>query len=331
MELSRYYSYDLSNVKDEIKRRGARRVLIQLPVGLLRLSAEIVRELESEFPETRFYVDGNPTFGSCLIPPLAGHNFDLILHFGHEEYPYYPAPSNVFFVELLSTAKPSEKTLEEVVRELRGREIALYTTPQHKVLLRELRRRLVDSGVKVANPEGTSIILGCWFSNLRDLVKELDAVLVVAGGVFHALGAGLSVRGEVPVYRLDPYEDKFEDVGRVVRKYLSIRLWKMSQAREARNWLVIEGVSGQYRPHLVERLVNLVRSTGRSVLEVVTYLVSEEILRNLDSPDIGAIVVTSCPRVAIEDLSHYEKPVLTPGEAEAVLRGRDLSSFDFPW
>jgi Diphthamide synthase subunit DPH2 len=53
-------------------------------------------------------------------------------------------------------------------------------------------------------------------------------------------------------------------------------------------------------------------------------------MRDVDSEWFEAFVVTSCPRLPVDDLYEYEKPVLTPGEAFMALQGR-LEPYMFPW
>ena len=172
-------------------------------------------------------------------------------------------------------------------------------------------------------------ILGCYY---QPLVKSnVDAYVVVAGGYFHAVGLALALGMSKPVYRADPYTGMVENVTDIARRWLAKRYWVIRQAMNAQRFGVIVGLfPGQYRPGVVDTVTKLLKRAGRDYKLLYSERLNREYLDNLSPDDYDAFIVTSCPRLAIEDLGDYWKPVLTPGEAFMAITGR-LERYRFPW
>jgi len=93
---------------------------------------------------------------------------------------------------------------------------------------------------------------------------------------------------------------------------------------------IIRGLKlGQNRPTLVNFLKRGLEGKGKKVYVFTNRIVTVEALRNLPN-EVEVFVVTSCPRVLIDDVYNFEKPVLTPGEAKMVISG-ELDKYIFPW
>ncbi|MCD6340378.1 MAG: diphthamide synthesis protein, partial [Desulfurococcales archaeon] len=145
-----------------------------------------------------------------------------------------------------------------------------------------------------------------------------------------SVGVGLRIRNSKPVFKLDPYEQKAELINDKVYRFLKIRYSKIMNAFDAKNWLIVAGACGQYRPNIVRKLEKLLKKNNASYYISRVAILNEHTLRNIDTEAIDAIIVTSCPRLPIEDLSRYHKPVLTPGEALMILSNR-IHDYIFPW
>ncbi len=334
MSFLEFYEVDIGKILEVIKSRRARRVLIQLPEGFKRYYYEISDIIRNglNYP-VDVDVDLSPSYGSCLMDLNMLASYDLVIHLGHDPYPYWQPPNNVVFIDVSSKTSISEKTLNEFLKFMNDkniRKVAIYTTAQHKSLMRSIINRLSNAGINVVNASSKSVIFGCWFSDL-DAVKDLiDGVVVIAGGSFHALGVGLRINASKVVMSLDPYRDSFKVMNDEIYKTLKVRLSKVLEARDAEKWLIIGGSAGQYRPHIIKALINLIESSGRKYYYASASYINKDLIVNVDSKDIDVIVITSCPRIAIEDLQDYHKPVLTPGEAYMALKN-DFSHYRFPF
>lgn len=331
--LKGFYTYDLDRVIALIRRRGARRVLIQLPDGLKAFATGLLEELMGRLEGVGLVLDANPVYGPCVLNSHVARYYDLVLHLGHDPYPYrYEHDANVIFVDLLSTLRPSNELLAELAETLNSmglRRVAVYTVHQHKGVVGEVVGALTRYGIWVANP-GSTCILGCWFGDALRYAGACDGYVVVSGGLFHPLGLGLHLGGRRSIVQLDPYRSRVNALDSEVRRYLRVRYGKLMEALDARSWCLVHGIEGQYRGWIRDRLVEGARARGIKVYEVQTHTVSCDALRNLDSTDIDVYVVTACPRLPIDDLADFEKPVLTPGEALMILAG-ELGGYVFPW
>ncbi len=332
MRIVDFYEYDLDRIISEIRNRKARKVLLQLPNGVKRFSYEIVDEILRKLGNSivTIDVDANPLYGSCIIDEDLTSRYDLIIHLGHEPYPYWRAPSNVVFIDLISKAKVSKDLLETLINILKRKGLkstALLTVQQHKNIINYISSYLKSKGIYVVN--NPLVITGCWFANITKYLDCIDALITIAGGLFHAIGVGLHVGISKEVIVLDPYSNAVKDVTMDIRKVFKIRLWKLRRATYSRNWLIVTGSSGQYRPYIIEELKKYLRAKGMRYYIAHSRYTTIDTLRNIDNELIDTIVITSCPRLAIEDLSSYEKPVLTPGEALYVLGARN--DYTYPW
>lgn len=317
------YELDLGSIQRELSSRKVRKVLIQLPEGLKRYYPKLAEYLRERF-QVEVYLDAGPTYGSCLLDSGRVGEYDLVLHVGHDPYPLATYPTKILFLDLEYTSTNLGKLLENAEKALRGvgvGRLAIVTTNQHKKLSKLIKEGLEERGFTVE--VGPLLVLGCY---IPGGLEEVDAVLVVSGGRFHSLGVGLAV-GRDRVFRVDPYTGVVEDVAGEVYKLLKVRLEKMRRAVDARSWGLVVGVAGQYRPALIAALKELLERRGLSYYIYVAPVLNIEVLRNIDSPGIEAYVVTSCPRIAIDDLHYFEKPVLTPSEAMVVLREGALTSY----
>lgn len=327
-----YYYLDVDELYRVVKEKKPSRVLLQVPEGFKNKSYELVDSLKETLVEAEIHIDASPSFGSCLLDLGVIEKYDLVIHLGHRRYPYWASPDKVVYIDLQSRARPSQELLSSLINDLKTHDyakLAVYTTAQHVDLTREIIKLLRTSGFEVVNRD-VEVAFGCWFSSL-DSVRDLaDAFLVVAGGRFHALGIGLRLSGSKEVISLDPYGNTYSFLGSYVVKILKSRLAKVMKSLDAVSWLIITGSGGQYRPWIVNELARLISSSGGKYYVAVTSYLTRDLLVDVDSNALDAIVITSCPRLPIEDFHDYEKPVLTPGEAFMALK-KVFEPYVFPW
>jgi len=329
------YFFDYDRIVQEIRKRNAKRVLLQFPEGLKPFSTEVVESLNRRLPEVEFVISGEPSWGACDIAEDEAKivGVDLIVHFGHTPYTWYYPKFPTLFVEAESNLDVNEeavKQLKNKLREYGAKKVSLTSTVQHYKLLDKIRHKLDGFEVVIGNPSSPFMhpgqILGCDYKAAN---VEADVYVNVSGGVFHALGLGLSTLK--PTLKLDPYTNKVEDLTQEVNRILRVRYSKIMKAMDARTWVIIQGVKvGQNRPLMVKYLEKRLREMGNTVYVVTNKVLNVDVLRNIDRSNIDAYVVTSCPRLPIDDLYNYEKPVLTPGEAKMIILNK-LEPYIFPW
>jgi 2-(3-amino-3-carboxypropyl)histidine synthase len=323
-------------------------ILLQLPDGMKQYSKKIVDCLRKIKQDARIVVDASPTYGACdlHLDNIEALDPDLVIHIGHNMYPRKlgfvdktdEAVSRTVFIPAYSSLHLSLDVLDqltEILLDLNAKKVSILATIQHVKELPRIAQYLKTKGVETLIPEPRfpemekGQVLGCEYSALIKADKTVDAHILVSGGDFHYLGALLA--STKPVIKVDPYTSQvsvdLEARDRIIRK----RYYKIMKAFDASTFgIIIGSKTGQYRPWIVKALREALESEGRNYVEFIIGSLTVDALLNMDTPEIDAYVVTSCPRLPIDDLDEFHKPVLTPGEALMVLK-KKLDRYLFPW
>lgn len=339
-----FYEISLDRICSQLGEE-APRVLLELPNGLKHFSAQLAREI-AEKCGCRVYVRAGHVYGACDLgyreAEMVGATH--IIHLGHTEYPrsLYTHVSGLK-VKVIYEPVKSRLTISQamagraidLLRVRNVRRVGLLATVQHAHLLGVLAHMLEEGGVKPvigrpAFPESMpGQVLGCEYSAAAGLANRVDGFVLVGGGAFHSIGVVLAT-GK-PTIQLDPYRRDAIDMTAEAYRVLRQRYGVMLKAMDAEEWAIILGSkSGQFRASLARRLEELIERRGHRYYRFVAGQLDINVLRNIDSPEIDAFIVASCPRLPIDDLYAYHKPVLTPGEARMVLTG-SLDKYLFPW
>ena len=342
------YDIELDKIISEIRRYQPNKVLLQMPDGFKKhyiIIAETIREKlrEENLPTPEIILDVDPNYGSCMIRDTICRFADLIIHLGHSEYPWRLAtgkrpPCRIMYIPLEYKPLLNRKVLEDILRITNHhglRRVGVLASVQHQRQLNQVSTFLRNTGIHTVsiNPfyewGAPGQILGCEFSAALAVKNKVDGFLVISGGLFHALGVGLAT-GKKTI-RVDPYTGIVEDMDTHTKRFLRVRYYKILEAMNAKSWGLIHGETyGQHRPWLRNLLMRKMLNKGYKVYEFISSILLKEFILNIDVDSIDAYAVTSCPRLALEDLSSLEKPVLTPGETFMVIENR-LEPYRFPW
>ncbi len=338
------YDFELDKLIEKLLERNPGKILIQLPDGLRQYGTRISRILEEKAGVT-VYIAADSSYGSCdlAINEARTIGAKMLVHFGHTEY-HVQKPSvsigdlDVLYVPVKSLLEISKEQFNELIDTLKTKQLykpLLTATVQHTHLLPKIKKQLEKEGLSpILERYGKMMpgqVIGCDYTVIKNNEKDIDSVIIVSGGLFHPLGASLTT--DKPVIQVDPYTQKITDFTRERELWLKKRYAVIYKARGRKTWcLWIGSKTGQYRPLLVAHLEKLLRDNGIRYYKVVSQYTSINEVRNIDASDIDVHVLTSCPRIPIDDISmhKYEKPVLTPGEAIMVLKN-EYEKYRFPW
>lgn len=331
MDLS--YDFEIPRIVDEIRRISARRIMIQMPDGLKRFSWFLREELRKQVPGLEIVFSASPSWGACVLEDVeaAEGGFDLLVHIGHVEYPYYRPRHRTLFIPAYSLLEIPEDLVEqasEILRSRGVRRVAVFSTIQHARHVDKVSKALSKSFEVILHSLGTSLV-GCDYSRPYSIRSSVDGYLMISGGVFHPLGIGLTIPGKV-IVKLDPYEGRAVDLTPEVDKILRRRLYMISRAMDARTWCLVDGVKGQSRPWYRRYLRELIERRGGEAIEYIASTITRETLLNIDTSEIDAYTILACPRIPTDDLWDFHKPVLTPAEARMALTDK-LENYTFPW
>ncbi len=332
---------EVERLKDWVREISPRRVLIQAPPGLIDVAREVSRLLEGMGVEV--VLSGGMCWGGCdlALREAAELGCDAIIHIGHAEFVRSHSVPVFYLEHRYQNYEPIASLLPEILRAIKGyKRVAVGATVQYLDLLGRLADDLRKAGhvVLIGEPSNhlrhRGQVLGCDYSTMTSLEKEVDAHLVI-GSVFH--GLGLALISEKEVFAADPHSQKVvalrETADRVLRKrYAQILAFRSSR----KVGVVVSVKPGQMYVGLARWLVGLLKGRGYEAELVVVDEVRPEDLEGR----YEALVNTACPRLSVEDQDRFRVPVLLPGEVlvalnligwEELLRRGLLSSYPQSW
>lgn len=310
----------------ELKRIKPKRVLIQLPEGVKQNSFDILKIFEDMNIEAIF--SGETCWGGCSIAveEAKSVNANLIVHFGHSEFAkvnfpviYIPVKDDLDLIPLL---KKSLKELKDF------KKIGLSCSIQHLQDLNNIMKFYTDNNKQVllSGKKGKVAhegqIVGCQYMGLKEIENKVDCFVVI-GNNFHSMGAALSV--DKPVFLVDVYNDEVKLMKGIRDKILKQRAILIDKFKGAeRVGIIIETKSGQKfgSPKL---LIDKLEKAGKKVIVITMNEITPDKLMNFYSVD--GFVELACPRIAIDDVAKYNKPLVTYKEALVALGEKSWDEF----
>ncbi len=341
-DFCKYYEIDYKKIISFIEENKPKKILLQAPDGLKKLLICIYEKIKDL---TTVIFSSSPSYGACDLPveEIEKLGVNALIHIGHNKYPLlsYDVGIPVLYIEAYYRWSIPDKLIDDIVlllREKRYERIGLLASIQHIKSLPELKDKLEEKGFKAIigktsypNTMLDGQVLGCEYSSALSIMRDVDTFLVVSGGIFHSLG--LALISDKEVLAVDPYKNTVWNATSYSKKYLSKRYYIVSKLRytDIRSIGIIVGSRpGQYRPRIVEFLKQKAEEKGYSVYIISSTVLDKERLIAIDNAlNLDAYVVTSCPRLPIDDLSDFYKPVITPGEFIMLVEG--LEKYVYPW
>ena len=305
---------------EEIKKRGAKRVLLQLPDGLKPLAARLASIVERAGASV--IISGEPCYGACDVALAEAKelNADLIIHYGHTMMLRDLNIPTIYFEAHAEI--PVEEAVRKAIDLLKPwRRIGLATTVQHVKKLEAARRILSSAGKEVHVGNASSMlhpgqVLGCDYTNAKAISQNVEAFLFVGGGRFHPLGLALTTMK--PVVAADPFECRAYSLDADARRILRQRWAEIEEARKAETYGVIIGLKpGQKRLREAFRIKNKIEEAGKKAYLISLREITDQMLRNFR--EFEAYINTACPRISIDEATAFRQPVLTLKEAYVML------------
>ena len=307
-------------LKNEINKRNAKRVLIQLPEGLKPEGPRLATIVEKAGALP--IISADPCYGACdlAIQEAETLRADLLVHFGHTPITtqlrvptiYIEAKAEISIKEAVNKALPYIKDWKT---------LGLATTVQHVDMLSEARELLIETGKSVAIGDTGKLkyagqVTGCNYSNAKAISKDVEAFLFIGGGKFHAIGLALATTK--PVIVAEPYEKRAYAIENEVQTIIKQRWATIYEAKKAENFGVLIGLkSGQEKfDEALQIKEKLERKEKRATLLALREITPEALMQ---FPTIDTFVNTACPRISLDDASKFLKPVLTLKEASVIL------------
>jgi 2-(3-amino-3-carboxypropyl)histidine synthase len=307
----------------EIRNRKPKRILLQMPEGLKPIGFELARSLETE-TGVEVIVSGDPCYGACdlALNPKKHVGADLLIHVGHADISGEFRDEQVMYVEARAD-EPIEAPMLQAVQMLEKEHvIGVASNVQHIHQIDRARKILEEHGKEtvVGRPSGwlkyPGQVLGCDYGSVRAIAEKVEAVLLLSGGDFHAVGIPLSTGKRTIV--VDPFKQEARDITEEYRKLLRKRWANIIRFKETRKVGIIVGLkSSQMNISLARRLKGLLEENGYSTILICATEVIPEALGSFI--DLEAYVEISCPRISTDDQERYRKPILNPEEVMVAL------------
>ncbi len=309
------FDFEEERVKQEISKRSAKLVLLQLPEGLkpegTRL-ADVVAETGA-LP----IISADPCYGACdaNVNEAEILGVDLIVHFGHSPF---AAHGKVPVVYIDARAKLNVEfaivqalpLLSNYVR------IGLATSVQHIQALKDAKEILEKAGKTVHIGDTGQLthagqVIGCNYSNTTSIAHKVEAFVFVGGGMFHALGIALSTFK--PTIIADPYDNRAFSINEQAQKMLKQRWAVIEEAQQANVFGVLIGLKpGQKHFDQALKVKEIAEKHGKTAYLLTGREITPDTV--MEFPLIGAFVNTACPRISLEAPQKFSKPVLTVNE-----------------
>ncbi|UCC33602.1 MAG: diphthamide biosynthesis enzyme Dph2 [Candidatus Bathyarchaeota archaeon] len=314
------FDFEEERLKQEIGKLEARRVLIQLPEGLKLHGPRLASIVEKAGALP--IVSADPCYGACDLVTAEAESLgvDLIVHYGHAKLSEYECIPTIY-VEARATVEVSDAVEKALPLLKNWHKVGLATTVQHIQTLNRIKEILLNAGktVIIGDAEHSSYpgqVIGCNYSNVKSIARNVEAFLFVGGGRFHALGVALST--SKPTIVADPYENRAFSVDDEAKILLKKRWASICDAKEAERLAILIGLkNGQQRLRAAMNLkVKLKKLGRRATLLAITEITPIALMQ---FPDIDAFINTACPRISLDDSKNFPKPVITLNEAYAML------------
>ena len=330
MDPHRTYANVDARLLEDLRKAGHRRIALQVPAGLLPMAPSLALQI-AEATGATIVTPTRACFGGCDPPsPEETLGAEAIVTLGHAPILNMTEPVPEYYVEMRTETGDVERLAEIVVARGLPRKLGLVASVQHLDLLSPLIAALAKKGVtglvgvggkRLAYPGQA---LGCNYTTATTLENEVEGFLFLGTGRFHPIGLSLSVA--VPIWSLDPLQASLE--GPYDRqKMINQRLLLVESAMDAKRWGVLASTfPGQMRRALAQRLVDKAFEHGKEA-----FLLTFDRLdgRDLVGRKMDAYVITACPRIAIDDASLYDRPMLTAPEFLSAIGDRPLTPYLF--
>lgn len=322
-------------IQDILKLLGeSKHVLIEVPLGMRELGIELTKYLLNNGFDA--IMSGRSVWGSCDF--LITRDYDAVLHVGHALPPNIKRIINENYgikefresgeVSIMRLGndetviftpayyRPHEDLITHIINKLEGLTphgdfIIAYSLPYRlyaERISRTLNARLAPSA-----------ITGCFIG-----YPIPSTVFFVGGGYFYPLTFKL-LRSDVKVYLVDIFRQIVEDIEPIYRRTLALKVNNIQRVLEGKKMaIVITRKPGQRRIDLMREAQSILKELNKEFIVVESDEISPDAIDNLL---VDGVINTACPRIGIDDLDRFIRPVVNVRD----LTRRDLEGNLLGW
>lgn len=322
------YNFEIHKTIWNIRKHNAKRVALQMPEGLLIYSL-VISDILEQFCQVETLVMGDVSYGACCIDDYTARalDCDFIVHYAHSCL----VPIDITTIKVLYVFVTININEDHIVATLKknfdkGSRIAMFGTIQFNPAIHSLKDLLLkddDNLLYIIPPQIKPLsrgeVLGCTSERLDN--SQFDAMVFIGDGRFH-LESAMIHNPSIPAYKYDPYNRKFTRERYDQKQLVQIRSDAIESAKKGKVFGLILGALGrQGSGATVDRLERNLLAAGKTVVKIILSEIFPQKLALFDQ--IDAFVQVACPRLSIDWGYAFNKPLLTPYEAN-ILLGKDI-------
>jgi 2-(3-amino-3-carboxypropyl)histidine synthase len=308
----------MEEVVNELKKIGARKILVQFPEGLKLRIQSIAKKLESKNFDVVLCCE--KCFGACDIRDEEALRLgcDAILHIGHEKFVEKTSLPVVYW-EYFIGAEPIPILEKEFKKIENFKRIGLITSIQFVKLVSDVKKYLEKMGKEVyvhkaLQHEGQ--ILGCDLRAAKEIEKNVDCFLCISAGKFY--GAGVVLTTNKPTLILDLERREIYSLHNFKEKIEKIIAWNKSIFENAEKvGILVSWKKGQIKDFSLVK--EKLEKAGKEVYVLAMDEISPEKLEGLK---LDFLINLACPRI-IEDQEKFKIPMLNFHDLEKILNIKD--------
>ena len=301
-------------------------IILEAPDGLRNQLIYLVEKLKKDTNVKEVLISGERCFGPCdlSLEDAIKLKVDAILHVGHTEYPHRNASSiardyniDIIYIPVYDDILISEKLFNKVktvISKLNISSIGLLYSIYYQPAFEDLHDRLLKGNFvnvyvgksEIRNmPDGQ--ILGCEISSAKSIKDKVDAFIVVSSGIFHPLGVSLWT-GKLTIL-VDPIFNRLINLNYEMKRRRSLIAYNILRFEEARRiGVLVSSKTLQCNLKIAQDIYRELINHDKLPQLIFVRNINEDILCYF--PDIDGFIETACPRIAIDDIENFKKPIL---------------------
>lgn len=220
----------------------------------------------------------------------------------------------VLFVPARYKKELSKEFMQKILVAIKCEKVGLFTTVQFLVQLKQLEKFLVQNRKKVllGEPKQRAAergqVLGCDPSAAMAVEKEIDCFVYLGSGMFHPMA--LALESSKTILQANPLTGEVSELDRKkVEQFKKLKKEMLNKFSKAKTiGILISSKPGQENLKAAEAVKEQLEQKGKNVyMFYFDTLIPEELL---NFPQIEAWVNTACPRISIDDIDRFDKPVV---------------------
>ncbi|MCK5039594.1 MAG: diphthamide biosynthesis enzyme Dph2 [Candidatus Aenigmarchaeota archaeon] len=290
-----------------IEKIKPKRIAVTMPEGMKMDLKEIAQLIEYNNCEVVLIVE--PCFGACDLRDWEAQllDCDLLLHLGHSDFGLKTmVPTE--YIEVFSDYSPFQQVKNNLKKLEKYKKIALCSTVQHILELEKIKDFLEQNKKIVFVPKSKKAkydgqVLGCDASGPETINSNIDCVLFVGGGLFHAFQ--ILEKTTIPVLTIGPDKKEITDITGKRELILKRKIIKQKKFEYSKTiGLLVSFKRGQLKKNIFE-IKKKLEGQGKEVYILAMDYISKEKILGIDAE---VLVNTACPR--IEEDNIFDVPVI---------------------